>query len=565
MHMNGTRAGFSLALLVVSAACSKNIDQQAPLSFVPAETPYVLANIEALPDAVSQRWVQRMRSAWPLMLDGLGLDQAIDEIAKGSEGADYAPVLRAMLEEVRQRDTPEKWLQLGLSPNARYAIYGVGFIPVARVELADPEALRAAIARVVAKSANKVAAGKVGAQDVWTLSNGSLVWLLAIEGKHLVVAAVPAASDDVLKRRVLGLDKPAKNMSESGALVAFNTAHEYLPYGSGWVDIQRLTALFPDDPALQALAATLHDNPPHLDAACRADISAIAKNIPRLSLGYTKIDSERMSMRAHIELAPALAATLVKVGGAPPGKAGADSLMDLGVGLPMARALDFWVGQADSIAKSPFQCEALAPLNKLIGDTKTRMEVPMPPPLADFTGARISLDHFAWQADTIQPDVAGRVLIGSKNPAFLVNLAQMSLPGLAALKILPDGKPTSVSADALHGALPGAMELNVAMGPGALGASVGKSQADLLGLAVITPPGTGGVWLEASYSGKVYELIADGIERYSAMIPQAQRVQLESSKELYRLYSKMFKRFEMQVTVSAAGIDIYEGVEFAKP
>lgn len=565
MHMNGTRAGFALAVLVASTACSKNVDQQAPLSFVPAETPYVLANVEVLPDEVSRQWVQRMQNVWPLLVDGLGLEQAIDEIAKGSEGADYAPMLRALLEEVRQRDTPEKWLQIGLSPNARYAVYGVGLLPVARAELADPEALRAAITRVVAKSANKVTAGKVGAQEVWTMGNGSLVWLLAIEGKHLVVAAVPAASDDALKRRVLGLDKPVKNMSESGALVAFNAAHEYLPYGSGWVDIQRLTALFPDDPALQALAATFHDSPPHLDAACRADLSAVARNMPRLSLGYTKIDAERMNMRAHIELAPALAAALVKVGGAPPGKAGADSLVDIGFGLPMARAVDFWIGQADSIVKSPFQCESLAPLDKLIGDTKARMEAPMPPPLADFTGARISLDHFAWQVNSIQPEVAGRALVGSNNPAFLVNLAQMSLPGLATLKILPDGKPVSVSADALHGALPGTMELNVAMGPGALGASVGKSQLDLLGLAVMTPPDTSGVWLEASYSGKVYEFIADGIERYSAMIPQAQRVQLESSRKLYRLYSKMFKRFEMQVTTNAGGIDIYEGVEFTKP
>ena len=75
------------ALLALSAgllvACGKSQDSSsdAPLAFVPADTPYVYATLEPTPAAVIEQWSRRMPEYWPAMFgmyDGL-LQQAGDK------------------------------------------------------------------------------------------------------------------------------------------------------------------------------------------------------------------------------------------------------------------------------------------------------------------------------------------------------------------------------------------------------------------------------------------------------------------------------------------------------
>ncbi|MEO5625138.1 MAG: hypothetical protein ABIQ70_03900 [Dokdonella sp.] len=567
MLMQGLRTTAVLAALLAVAGCGKKIDVDSPLAFVPADTPYLFANTEPMPDAMITQWREQMQAMWPLMTDAV--DHALVEIDKKPDSGAAGRVLHAIFDEVRSRSTPEKWQEIGLGPKVRAAIYGVDLLPVLRLELADADAFRAALERIEKKAGASLTTTHIGDQEIRSFGDASVTGLLAIEGRHLVVAFVAGDADEASKRRILGLDKPAHSMADSGALAEFDKTRGYLPYGSGWIDTRRIIALAAANPML-AKAVTDPGAPAGgLDAVCLGELDAAASKMPRLAFGYTELSAERMSMHARVDLAPAIAQSLVAFGSAVPGTASSDALIDMAFALPLLRAKDFWVAQADAVAKSPFHCALLAPLNEAFVKAKSQLDQTVPPPLADLTGVRMTISHFAWPQGAsdaqIMPEVTGRLLIGSNNPSFLTNLAQLSVPALRDIKLAADGKPVSIPATVLPGAMADKLDLNVAMSAKMLGLSVGKDEAARIGDAVATAKVTPGVLFEMNLRGEIYTLAGDAIGRFADKLPAEQRAQMETQRKLYAMYGQWFKRIDARVTIGAEGIDLTESVELAKP
>ena len=103
MRMQGLQSVAVLAAMLAIAGCGKKADLDSPLAFVPDDTPYLFANIEPLPDASIARWQAQMQAAWPLMNDTF--DHALSEIDKKDGAAPVARVMRAVLDEMRTRNT----------------------------------------------------------------------------------------------------------------------------------------------------------------------------------------------------------------------------------------------------------------------------------------------------------------------------------------------------------------------------------------------------------------------------------------------------------------------------
>ena len=556
MRRQGFHAALALGALLAIAGCGKKQDSLTPLSFVPVDTPYVIANIDGAPEALTARWSQQMKAVWPLMKRIY--DPLIAEVAKKDSA--IAQVLHAVVDEVSQRDTPEKWREIGLSTTAHGAIYGVGLLPVVRIELADPDAFRSMIARVEQNGGAKLDTARIGEQDVWTFGQAPVQGLLAIERNHLVLTIVPTQADEALKRRVLGIDLPQKSVADSGALVDFNKQRGYLPYGSGWIDTRRVFALYNDDPAIAAFAQAVGSATPKLDATCRSEFEALAAQAPMFALGYTALDANQIKFHGRLDLAPALAKSLSALPGALPAAA-TDSLFDMAFALPILRGRDFLVAQAEAVAKAPFACPTLVPLNQEMADLHDKLDKMIPPPLADLVGVRVSVSRFAWPDKAAMPEVSGRVLLASANPAFLTNLARVSVPALAQLKLEPDGQPVAIPSDAVPGA-PANLSLHAAMTANMLGISVGADEAPRLAKAMAAAPAAPGVLFDMSLSGAVYKLMADGMTRFADKIPDAQREQIDSTRELYAMYAKWFKRIESRLTLTDAGVELVQSVQF---
>lgn len=565
----------ALGAAILIAACGKKAEHEAPIAFVPADTPYVIAALEPVPDATAQRFAAQAQGIWTAVSPMF--DQMIAEIEQKpneeatpeqrEQAAKAVRVLKAVLDEVRGRDTAEKWREVGLGTQIRSAIYGVGLLPVLRLEILDADALRGMIGRIEQKAGEKLATARIGEQDVWTLGGDPLLGLMAIEGKHLVISVVPAGADDALKRRVLGLDRPAQSLADTNGLADFNKARGYLPYASGWIDTRRVLALFNDDPAVAALAQAAGEPKPALDATCRGEFDAIAAKAPRLALGYTRFDTERMSMHMRLDLDPALAKTLAALPTALPGARSDDALFDIAFALPVLRGRDFLVAQADAIAAAPFQCDMLQPLNEQAAEMKSKIDQTIPPPLADLIGVRITLDRLVLPdaANDDKLDLAGRVLVGSNNPGFLASLAQMSVPALQKIQLAPDGKAVAIPADAIPGEYAQGHEIHAAMGAKTLGLAVGKDQAAKLEASVTAAATTPGVMIESSLDAAVYKLMGDAFAMFADKMPDKDRAAIDMQRKLYAMYTQWFKRLGGRASFGAEGLDITQDVEYAKP
>ena len=597
MNLRNFRGGLVLAALLCVSACGDKVDRDAPLAFVPADTPWVFANLEPVPESIRTRYEQQMQAAWPLMLgmfDGAlaDLEKVSNETSSGADiddaegdGADAVAanpeiaiatiadpagtakavrVLKGVLEELRSLDTPDKWRAVGLSPEARMAMYGVGLLPVMRLELSDPEAFRALVARLEQKAGSKLGTAQIGEQAVWTFGTDEVGGVLAIQGSHLVLGMMPGNADDALKRRVLGLDRPAESLADSGALADFNKARGYLPHGSGWIDTRRIVALVGTDEGINAIVRAAGSEPPVLDVTCRAEFDAIAAKMPRLAFGYTALDGERMSMHSRLDLEPALAQALLALGSSTPGGATRDALFDFGIALPVLGLRDFLVTQADAVAKAPFQCEQLKDLNKAFADARPKLEGTLPPPVANLSGLRLTATRLAWPQGSDKPDFAGTLVVGSSSPALLAGLAQLASPELQKITLPADGKPVAIPASALPAGYTD-IPVSVAMGEKTLALAIGKDEGGRLATIVAAPPSKPGVWLDMSMSGSVYGLFGDAIDRFGAFLPDADRQQFEAQRKLYAMYAQWFRRFDLQVAVVPEGIDFSETVEFAAP
>lgn len=543
------------------AACGKKADTSDPLAFIPADTPYVVANVEPLPEATVQVFAAQMKVFWPVMFDQFA--PVLTELEKDPKHADAARVVRALYDELAPRDTPEKLAEIGLGMKVRSALYGVGLIPVLRVELADADAFRAAVARVETKSGAKLGTGRIGDQDLWIVGTENVHGLIAIQGRHLVATLAPTSADEALKRRLLGLDRPESSLAASGELVALNKAEGYLPYGSGWLDLRRVVALIDRDPGYHAFAKLATETPPALDATCRAEAEAIVAHMPRASFGYTALDAGHMTMRSLLELDPALAQSVQALAVPPPGSAStARNLLDLSLSVPVLKLKDFVEKQADAIIAAPYQCEALASLNGSAADLKAKIGQTVPPPLSDLTGLRISLDRFDWTAD--KPDFAAKLLVASGDPATLVSMAQLAVPALRDVQIRPDGTPVDL---ALPPEAAGFVEFaQAAMVPQALGIAFGTGSAGGdLGSWIAEPAATDAQLLSFRYSSRLYGLIGDATRRFAEAMPEEQRAMMDGQVRMYALYEQWFKHFDQRIEATPKGLVFVQDVELAQP
>jgi len=134
-----------IAVAALFSACSKPPVADSPLAYAPADTPYVYGNLEAVPAATVEQLSKPMQDYWPTLFD---LYETILKDAKPAIDDPSQKIATALLEEIKSHNSWDKLRQIGLKPDARVAIYGVGLVPVLRIELGDAAAFKAEVARV---------------------------------------------------------------------------------------------------------------------------------------------------------------------------------------------------------------------------------------------------------------------------------------------------------------------------------------------------------------------------------------------------------------------------------
>lgn len=552
------RASLLITVLLI-AACGKSADNSSPLAFVPVDTPFVMANAEPAPEAAVQTWTRMMQGVWPSLLGVY--DRMLDDLPDPGDAkiGEIKRVTAAILDEVRDRDTQDEWAQVGFSMQARGAFYGVGLVPVLRVELADADKFRAMVARIEQKAGASLTTARVDDQDLWTIALDKAEALIAIEGKHLVITVLPANAEKSLRRRVLGLDRPGQSLESSAGLIRFNKAEGYLAYGSGWIDFKRIIALIDNDPGYAAFVGMLEETPPRLDATCRTEFEALAGRAPRMVMGYTRFDGQHFTTSSRIDLDAVLATALMKLSSPPPGSAAtATALYDIALSLPILKIKDFLIERSNAIVDAPFQCAALAPMNEAAARAKQQLTQVVPPPLSDFTGLRLLINRLDIPVSG-SPDASAAILIGTSNPMGLIGMAQLAIPGLSDFKLALDGKAMDLPAGIIPTEVGYAPPMQIAANDAALAVSLGDG-IDLTAF-VGAPAAADGQLLHAAYTGAFYEVLGTMLTRFSAMLPDKQRADLETQTALYRLYAQWIKSIDIRVNATPKGIELIQDAQ----
>ncbi|MGB4858959.1 MAG: hypothetical protein WBP11_06475 [Dokdonella sp.] len=607
----------ALALAMVS--CGKK-DESTLLTYIPADSPYVFAVAEAPSKDMTDIWLKRIQPLWPIydtMLARLGTlaeidkqpvtatttrdensvdaedampsdDESGDSTAANSIDNPLAAVAlsaktnaamkdtlatssriaRELVKDLRGRDTSAKMSETGLAVPGRAAFYGVGVMPVARFELASADAFRAWIGKIETTSASKFSTAKLGDQDYWFVGNDKVQLVLAIQDQQLVVTLFPGKANDALRQSLLGIVKPQQSLADSGELGRLIDTEKWLPVAAGWVDFKRMVALYPADPALVAIAATFDDKPlPALSDECRADFDAMVDKAPRMIFGYRELSADRINTHGRWQLAPDVATDLMALAVAPTATGGdyPDALFDMAFNVPVLKLKDFALKQAKAIVAQPYRCDSLQPLNKAAAESVEKLSAMLPPPFSDITGVRVTVDSVTMPpAGMSIPDIRGKLMVATNNPSFLVGLAQMAMPALANIAVTADGKPVEIpTKDIPAPAGTTIPPVHVAMAEKALAFAFGAGEAATLASYVNAPMGTPGEWVKTNFSGEIYTVQGEFMQRMQALMPDDGKTNMDPANmaELYKFYSSIFKRLEGNMSVSAKGIEFEQNVE----
>jgi len=457
--MRSTTRFMALGLTSVLLAACGHKDKDAPLAFVPADTPYVVANLDVLDDDTRKALLAQADTQLPSQL--AQLDAAADQMAK--KDPDGARLMHALVAEFNGKTIETFAQNAGLDLKGYSALYGLGLAPVLRISLSDPKAFDGFVGRLETAYGKKLDVASIGAQSYrkYNFAASGTEAILAMVGKQAVLSLLPAEASPALIRQALGLDRPEKSLQDDGRLTTLAKAKGYQSWVVGDLDLTRALpmAISGTDPLFasiikaHAAAESAKTGEPianqlQTSPSCAPEATRIAARVPAISFGYTQLDTGHQNVRFDIALADDISKAFFDLKVDLPGLGSAGtSPFDVSIALPVAQLRTFWSAQADAVAAKPFTCPALTDLNDGFAKLGPAMQKAAIPPFGDLLGLRIALDTLTPAKDGGMPTFTGRVVLGSNNPTGLLAMSQMMVPALAQLKLTPNGPPAPLPKD----------------------------------------------------------------------------------------------------------------------
>ena len=568
-------------LLAFSAttSCSKPAEKQEQaghssslLQFVPADTPYLFANPEPLPDDVLDQLEPRfdeMLKAYAKIIRTV-VDAEMEKAEEeGSTEKDEAARMAALGAEFSSLMTIEGLRAAGIGRESTMVFYGDGLLPVLRLRLTDKASMESTISRLEEKAGAKMATAEIGNQSYRYAGDEEGVLVLALIENDLVATLMPANHTEELLKSALGLTKPKKSIADSGELhdiaVENNFQNNYLLL----VDATRIAATFLDEQSGSnaELLALMEFDPSTITDVCKAEIRELAAIAPRMIAGYTEFSTEQMSSRLIIELrkdiADGLSTLVAPVQGLGLTKGG---LFSFGFSLDVLAARAFYSARLDAMEANPFKCEDLAELQAGVAQGREMLKQPIPPiaySVKGFLGVVDALEGMDIAAQKPPTSVDASFLISTDNPQGLLAMGSMFSAELAALNLQPDGKPVRVE---LPPVSPAIKESFVAMTDSSLVISVGEGGADriveLLDKGFDDPKPFMSMFMDTS---EYYSFVADSMLHAQSDDPEQQTPPevKKAMADLMRAMEGWFGETSVKVNFTERGVEIPSKVEFA--
>lgn len=443
------------------------------MSFVPADSPYVFAQLDPMPqnvrDALLYYSDQKLAAALEI----------VKQIPPDFDRSQLPVVSRvglAFLDEVKHADMRHWGRDLGLDPSGRFAFYGLSVWPVMRVAVADPVKLRGVVGRLIAAAdlGPRVVEETRDGKRFWTFTAKGVTVVAAVLDTEAVAAVVPTAALGESLPILLGLRQPDHPLAETHRVADLLASHHFSKLMFGYVDLRQVTSILTGR-GMGPLEAMLHDATGPISDVCKADIERLVEIAPRFVFGYHSFDTHGFHASIVAELAPSILRALQTLRTEVPDVvAGIDSaaMMKIGAAFKLDAMLPL-AGSAVAWGKArPFQCEWLEPLDKTFGQLEQVIANPLPPAMQGFRGFSAVLEDFRKEPF----DITGSLLLATDRSPDLLAIIQQKVPGMSGLTIVPDGRPVALPAMALG--LDPKTQLHAAARADRVAVAVGRTSPD---------------------------------------------------------------------------------------
>ena len=468
-------------LAFLLAACNKDdeavsvvspADSNPLLAYVPADTAYVSADLQAIPKAIVDAYTDRFQPVFDTM------NEQTTEFKADYDAGEYddepsAKFASAVMDELNWDLSADSFAQLGLSLQSHHAIYGMGVFPVVRVELTDATALREAVKRIEGKMGVSMPQYELNGKEYWRVSdddNNEAGIYIAILDNQLAISMFPTSSEKDLLASFLGDEMPAQSMASNNALGEMNAQKGYTNFGSGFIDLQRLADEFldPNSYTRQHLPASMDYDPSELGDVCIAEIKSIVAKAPRMTAGMTTLTTDEMTVRYDLEMESTLAAGMAALVSNTPVAQDGDHLFSASLAIQIGKLRNLMVEKANEIVASPYQCERLQDMNSSARSLVEQLNIPMPPMINNLMGFRVKVDDYDPAGDFM--DGKGLIALYVDKPEMFVGMASMMLPGFEELDLANQKQPVKIPSSMTR---VDGVDVYALMSDSAIGAAIG--------------------------------------------------------------------------------------------
>ncbi len=520
------------------------------LKYVPADTAYVFASLEPLPDDVMDdiepMLDQVLVSYRSVLKEVVAAKQS--ELTEEQQNSEEALRAKALVEELSTLLSVQGMRDAGIARDSLMAFYGNGLLPVMRIGLSDGALFEAAIARFEERAGTEMAVAEAAGQSYRYFDAEELRIVVAVVDDQAVFALVPAEFDDAQTGRALGLTLPDSSIADSTVLQDIISKYDYTNHVVGFVDVAAIAERFVGQPTgldVDLMVLLEHDNTDMSDV-CKAEIRKVAGVAPRMVVGYTGISARRFDSNIVFELRDDIAAGLQALPAVVPGLGGdRGGLMSFGMSLDFKAARSFMEARLDAMEADPFECEHFSDMQGGMAQVRESLNQPLPPMVYDFKGFIAVIDEIEGldvATQTPPTSVDGSFLLAMDNAQGLVSMGAMFSPELAALNLQPGGDPVALDLPELQ-----AMDISAfaALTDSALAVSVGEESASevqgMLDAEGSTPPPFLSFSIDAArYYSFMGEAIAAGdVGDDAAATPEMQAALKEVMQSIAEFYDRM--------------------------
>jgi hypothetical protein len=567
---------FCLSLAI--GACTKSADDTAPtpalepglLAYVPADSPYIFAMLDPLPDEVADKLepkIDAILKSYQGVLRQIVKTSAASAADSGvKDGLPKEAV--AALEEFGTLLSIEGLRSIGIERESTAVLYGVGLQPVLRMTLSDGKLFEAAIARIEEKAKGSMTVATIDGQSYRYAGDDEGRVIIAVIGDEFVLSLVPTnLSDDMLKS-VLGLALPSSNLADSGRLRRIIDDNGFLTHSIGLVDFERIVATFLDDQTGvngELLALMKYDGS-ELSDVCKAEIREMSGIAPRIFTGYTEMSVDKFVSNTILEVRDDISAGLATLTAPVPGL-GSDQggLFAFGMSMNLLAAREFYESRLDAMEADPYECDLFADLQAGVAQGRDALKQPIPPVVYGFKGFLAVIEDIEGMdlANNRPPTSADlRVLVTTDNAAGLLAMGAMFSPEIAGLDIKPDGEPVRFESEQFAGVVDAAY---VAMTDNALALSIGEGTetrlGDMLSATVNEPHPFMSMEMDAA---RYYDFIAQTMKLDDDEEDKMPAELKEAIGEIMVVVGDMFSRMTFQVQFTQRGIEFPSTIEIAE-